>query len=93
MKEVFVCPPDPAERLPLSARLAVGFGSVVVSRDDDVVWEGDDWSVLLRRFERLARADPDHDWRVRFIGPLSGETYKRDTGGRWLLIERDEGFA
>lgn len=77
----------------MSTVLAVGFGEVRVTCDDDLVWAGDDEHVWLRRFENRAAQDPDHDWRVEFIGPLSESTYQRHGDREWVLVARGMGFA
>lgn len=79
--------------LPLNSSLAVGFGLVTVTRDGDVVWQGDDSGVWLRRFERRAAKDPDHDWRVRFDAPLWDGVYQRQGEAHWVLVEKGRGFA
>lgn len=79
--------------LPLMVPLAVGFGMVAVTKDGECLWSGDDEHVRLRRFERRAAADPDHDWRVRFDAPLSDATYQRHGERHWVLIEKGMGFA
>lgn len=43
--------------------------------------------------ERLALADPNHDWRITLEGPLSGREYQRQGEGNWVLISQSEGFA
>lgn len=43
--------------------------------------------------EKLAAADPDHDWRIVLYGPLHGEVYQRHDAGVWNLVEKNEGFA
>jgi hypothetical protein len=86
------CPPR-TESMPLSAPLAIGFGSVSVSKGDETVWQGDDADVLLERFERQAAKDPDHDWRLDIFGPLYSATYQRHGEGSWVLVERGKGFA
>jgi hypothetical protein len=78
--------------LPRNAVLAVGFGTVTVSRDDETVWSGDDPSVTMFRFERQAKADPDHDWRVSFYAPLYDAEYQRQDG-EWVLVAKGQGFA
>lgn len=82
----------PPTVLPSTARLCVGFGQVVVTRDDDLVWCGDDWDVTVLRFTRKANKDPDHDWRIEFVGPLHGETYQHQNG-KWVMVETNLGFA
>ena len=77
----------------MSTILAVGFGVVSVTKDDEVVWCGDDERVWIRRFERRAAADPDHDWRVHFLAPMGEQTYQRHGEREWVLIETGMGFA
>lgn len=43
--------------------------------------------------EKLAAADPDHDWRIQLEGPLSGRTYQRQGDAGWVLVEQNGGFA
>jgi|ERR1017187_5440969 hypothetical protein len=81
------------EFMPLTTPLAIGFGSVLVSKDDETVWSGDNSHVWLRRFENKALKDPNHDWRVEIIGPLYECAYQRHGDGEWALISRGEGFA
>lgn len=86
------CPPRPSTA-DLDTPLAIGFGSVWVSRDEEPVWQGDDASKLLREFEQLAAADPDHDWRFGIDGPMYSCEYQRQGDDEWVLVERGEGFA
>jgi hypothetical protein len=87
-----MCPPR-TDTMPLDAPLAIGFGSVSVTKGDECVWEGDDAATRLRQFEIKARRDPDHDWRVTINGPLYTAVYQRHGDGEWVLVERGEGFA
>ena len=48
---------------------------------------------VLEHFEHMAALDPDHDWRCRIHGPLSGHTYQRQGRMRWVMIESNPGFA
>lgn len=79
--------------LDLRRRMAVGFGSVAVTRDGEHVWQGDTARISARHFERKAALDPDHDWRIEWIGPLRVEVYQRHGKDEWSLIEWNEGFA
>lgn len=90
---VIMCPPPAPVTLRMSAVLAVGFGVVTVMRDDDVVWAGDDEHRWIRRYERMAAADPDHEWTVNFLAPLSERTYRRTGPRMWELVETGMGFA
>ena len=91
-----------AATLPLDAIVAVGFGSAVVTRDGDMVLDGeramqyaetDEEIVTVGQAEALAAADPQHDWRIELFGPLHGETYQRQGPASWVLVERNKGFA
>jgi len=81
------------DALPLTTPLCVGFGFVSVTRDGESIWSGDDMGVWLRRFERRAASDPDHDWRVEFVGPMSETIYQRHGTAEWVLIAIGNGFA
>lgn len=91
------CPPiEPT--LDMDRTIAVGFGQAFVARDDETVYyekpdaeEDDYWTVA--QAEAAAVADPDHDWRIVMDGPMHGETYQRQGVGRWVLVERNDGFA
>jgi hypothetical protein len=89
--------PDPPDSLPLNAIIAVGFGTTIVSKDGRQIFDGerpdDDQFHRLEEFEKLAVADPDHDWQVVLHGPLHGETYQRHGDGLWVCVEQNEGFA
>lgn len=92
--DMFICPPSAKSDLRMSTVLAVGFGTVVVTRDGETVWQGDDESVWIRRFEKRAAIDePGHDWRVYFHGPLSGAEYQRVGPKQWALVKTNQGFA
>ena len=82
---------------PLNEIFAVGFGSSGITKDDQCVYdeqetEGDNYPAL-QKFEDMAAADPDHDWRLYRHGPMKGEVYQRHETGLWVLIEEDRGFA
>jgi hypothetical protein len=72
----------------IMAPLAIGFGQVYITKDNKMIWCGDDPHVLLRRFENKAIKDSDHDWRVTINGPLYDCVYQRDGLKEWVLIER-----
>jgi hypothetical protein len=80
--------PDFAAALKLPACEACeGLGSVT---DPDAPVE-EYWDV--EEVEKLAAADPDHDWRIVMYSPLHGEVYQRHGPGEWNLVEKNEGFA
>lgn len=93
------CGPQPTV-LAMNACIAVGFGDAGVTMDGKTVWseaEADDededsyWSA--ERAEQAALADPDHDWRIYYHGPLSESEYQRQGVGQWLLISKGMGVA
>lgn len=89
------CPPIPAT-LPLDCWIAVGFGGAGVSRDGASVWnysEHEEVAWTVADAEAVAAADPNHDWRIAYYGPLHEEVYQRHGPREWVLIEKGEGFA
>ena len=79
------------------ARIAVGFGMAALTCDGRPVWDerGDAWEDCLTgaQAEELALSDPDHDWRIEIVGPLSERAYQRHGPGLWALISQGPGFA
>jgi len=75
--------------------IAVGFGIAQITRDGDFVYSDGDENDFptLARFEEMAVADPDHDWRCLLVAPLRGREYQRHDTGKWVLIASDNGFA
>lgn len=86
------CGPQPIA-IRMDYPLCVGLGSVEVAKDGAAVWVGDDETMLMAHAEQWAAADPDHDWRVFFDGPLSNAVYQRHAAGQWVLIDKGRGFA
>lgn len=95
------CGPQPIT-LHMDAVIAVGFGDARVTRDGELVWSehrncdpalewADIWTT--RQAEEAAAADPDHDWRINFEGPLSNAAYQRHAPEQWVLVEKGMGFA
>ena len=82
----------PPTTLPPKAVLAVGFGIVSVSRDHNTIWSGDDERMTTYRWTRTAKKEPDHDWRIEFLGPLHEEVYQFQEG-EWVMISPGLGFA
>lgn len=81
--------------LPGNFTIAVGFGSAVVLRDGEAVYEevdGED-PITVAAAEDMAARDPDHDWRIFLVAPLYEAEFQRHAPGRWLPISRGRGFA
>lgn len=85
----------PAETvLHMDDLIVVGFGVAQCTRDGDyVLGEQDGNWPRVSEAEAAAEADPDHDWRILLLGPLSEHEYQRQDVGRWVLVRRGEGFA
>ena len=91
---------DPASKIHAESRISVGFGDAKLTKDGETIWEEDttsDYSyddcMSVAEAEELAKADPDHDWRIVIYGALSGRTYQRHGDMQWVLVERNLGFA
>ncbi len=80
--------------------VAVGLGDARITKDGETIYEEPYGEKSygkrfrrLRSFERLARKDPDHDWRLILLAPLRGRVYQRHGDGLWVLVESTQGFA
>ena len=82
--------------LPPDAIIAVGFGPAQVLRDNRLIWfedpNDDEDPMTCAKIEAIASQDPEHDWRIEYIGPLSEKEYQRQEG-KWVLIRTGMGFA
>lgn len=85
------------EILPMDAVIAVGFGSAELEKDGDIVWmeSGQEFEdcMTVEQAEEMAAADPNHDWRIHLIAPLSERHYQRQGERHWVLYEKGNGFA
>jgi len=89
------CPPV-RRQAPLYTVVAVGFGFAAIKRDDEFVYMEEancKRHRRLRSFEKMARNDPNHDWRLILDTPLRGREYQRQGYNDWILIRSDKGFA
>lgn len=84
--------------------IGVGFGDAGYSRDGETLWNESAASYgaqedeeiqypTVSDVETLAKADPDHDWRIWFYAPLYEAEYQRQGDGIWVLVMNGEGFA
>ena len=92
------CPPPQPKEFHRDAVVAVGFGTACLCRDGHEVVNGEDRiesgdPLTGAECERIAAADPDHLWEIDLHGPLSGATFTRQSDGRWILTDSNEGFA
>lgn len=88
------------EILPPDAIIAVGFGNAMVTKNGDVVYDemdvdakewADYWNCA--KAEEEAIKDPENDWRIHLIAPLSERHYQRQGDNHWVLYEKGQGFA
>lgn len=91
---------DPASKIHANARISVGFGDAKLTRDGETIWSenmdpghGYEDCMSVAEAEELAKADPDHDWRIVIYGDLSGRVYQRHGDMQWMLVEKNDGFA
>ena len=85
------------ELLPLDALIGVGFGEATVTKNgvtvyDEVPHDGFEYWTC-EDAERKASKDPDNDWRIHLIAPLSERHYQRQGENHWVLYEKGIGFA
>lgn len=95
VRNACLCCPDRPVRVPLRTNPHPGFGCVSLERDGEIVrsWYRYEDSRTFITFEKRAKADPDHDWRVRVDGPMYGVVYQRHGPKEWVAVERLDGFA
>ena len=88
------------EVLPMKTLIAVGFGVATVKKNDETVYSEEEYE--HERIEKLwtaqdaedaARKEPDADWRIHLIAPLSERHYQRQGENYWVLYEKGKGFA
>ena len=83
--------------LPMDSIIAVGFGYAAVTKNGKEVYtepyeeEAEDWTV--QDAELLAEKEPDNDWRIHLVAPLSERHYQRQDKNKWVLYEKGIGFA
>lgn len=86
------------EILSLDTPIVAGFGEAKIMKDDIVVYNeapNTDFfdAPLLSSFEKLAKKEPDKDWRYILNLPLRSAVYQRHDNDTWVLIEKGIGFA
>lgn len=86
-----VCPPRP-QTAPLDMLPHPGFGAASLSSEEGY-YAGLGYGATVRDCEEVAARRPDHDWRLAIDGSLYSAVYQRQGEGKWVLVERGEGFA
>ena len=93
---------EQTELLHMDNIIAVGFGYAALTRGGEEVYNeidgesdangyGNNMTVL--QAEELALKEPDSDWRIHLVAPLSERHYQRQDVGKWVLYEKGMGFA
>lgn len=89
----------PLSTVPVSmdTTISVGFGAASLTKDNTVVWYESYYTsakpITVADAERMAQADPDHDWRIHLVAPLHESHYQRQGAGVWVLYHTGLGFA
>lgn len=87
------------EILPMESLIAVGFGVANVTKNEEVVVDGEAIANNEERYytvqdaENMAKNEPNNDWRIHLISPLSERHYQRQGDSHWVLYEKGDGFA
>lgn len=88
--------------IPMDSIIAVGFGAATVTRNGKVIYDGEskrekakDWDDVwtAQTAEDEAAKDPDADWRIHLVAPLSERNYQRQGEKHWVLYKKGIGFA
>jgi hypothetical protein len=83
--------------LSMDMPISVGFGDASVTKDGVVAWYESYYNsttpITVADAERMAQADPDHDWRIHLVAPLHENHYQRQGEGAWMLYQTGLGFA
>ena len=86
-------------KAPLDMLIVVGFGYAYAEKDGVIVYDGErdleqnKEPKTVGDIEKMAKEDPDHDWRIVKNGPMHGETFQRHGDEEWVCIESNKGFA
>jgi hypothetical protein len=49
--------------------------------------------MTVAQAERLARREPDREWRIHLVAQLEDRHYRREGAGRWVIYERGYGMS
>ena len=84
--------------LPMKTKLYNGFGGWDITKNGEHYFSEDvnkeyDEAKTLSYIERMAKLEPECDWRANLNLPLRSAVYQRHGKSKWVLIERGQGFA
>jgi hypothetical protein len=79
------------------ALIGVGIGYAALTRDGETVYEeggGQQRDMMtVAQAERLAKREPERDWRIHLVAQLEDRHYRREGAGVWVLYERGYGIS
>lgn len=84
--------------LPMKTKLYNGFGGWDITKNGEHYFSEDvnkeyDGAKTLSYIERMAKLEPECDWRANLNLPLRSAVYQRHGKSKWVLVERGQGFA
>lgn len=84
--------------LPMKTKLYNGFGGWDITKNGEHYFSEDvnkeyDEAKTLSYIERMAKLEPECDWRANLNLPLISAVYQRHGKSKWVLVERGQGFA
>lgn len=84
--------------LPMKTKLYNGFGGWDITKNGEHYFSEDvnkeyDEDKTLSYIERMAKLEPECDWRANLNLPLRSAVYQRHGKSKWVLVERGKGFA
>ena len=84
-------------RLALDALLLPGLGCARVSKNGEAVIElqglAGEHAMTVGDAERLALAEPEHEWSIHVVNLLDDRRYRREGAGLWKLYARGYGLS
>lgn len=84
--------------LPMKTKLYNGFGGWDITKNGEHYFSEDvnkeyGEAKTLSYIERMAKLEPECDWRANLNLPLRSAVYQRHGKSKWVLVERGQGFA
>lgn len=73
-------------------------GSALLTKNSLVIWEQlptyeyDD-CILGHDAEKIAKQDPENDWRIYINAPMWDAMWQRQGDDNWVLIQKGRGYA
>ncbi len=88
---------DATQELTDDVVIGVAVGHASITRDGVTVYEQDVDAAndlpTAADAERMAREQPQRDWRIHLVSLLEERHYRREGDGRWVLYRRGYGLS